>query len=296
MMLLSKDYLKLHFLVVLWGFTAILGLLIELSFIEVVFYRTLIAAFALGLMLRFSQISFNLPYQEMLKLLLTGFIIAIHWLLFFGAARYSNASVSLIGLSTTTFWTSLIEPIVYKRRISLIEIIFGLIVIAGLYIIYIDDFTYGVGLFMSLGSAMLAAIFSVLNHGFVRRHHPVNITFFEMAGAWLGTIPFLWILRSPETPLLSIPSLSDLGYLLILALICTVYANIELTRLLKIFSAYACNLVINLEPVYGILLALLFFGQSEKMNTSFYLGAMAIIGAVLLYPWIARKFQRKIRD
>lgn len=290
-MLFNRDYLKLHFLVILWGFTAILGLLIKLSFIEVVFYRTLIAAAALALVVKFSDATFKLSYREMVKLLLTGGIIAVHWLLFFGAARYSNASVSLIGLSTTTFWTSLIEPIRYKRRISIIEIIFGLIVVAGLYIIYIDDFAYGLGLLMSLGSAILAAIFSVLNHGFVRKHHPASITFFEMTGAWLGTIPFLWILGSPDIPILSLPSNSDLGYLLILALVCTVYANIELTKLLKIFSAYACNLVINLEPVYGILLALMFFGQSEKMNTSFYLGAMAIIGAILLYPWVVRRIK-----
>lgn len=292
-MLLNRSYLKLHFLVILWGFTAILGLLIKLSFIEVVLYRTLIASFALGLILIFSQVSFKLPYKEIVKLLLTGGIIAIHWLLFFGAARYSNASVSLIGLSTTTFWTSIIEPIRYNRRISLIEIIFGLVVIAGLYIIYIDDFTYGVGLFMSLGAAMLAAIFSVLNHGFVREHHPVNITFYEMTGAWLGSIPFLWILGTPDLPLLSLPSLSDLGYLLILALACTVYANIELTKLLRIFSAYACNLVINLEPVYGILLALIFFGESEKMNVGFYIGSMAIISAILFYPWIVKKYNHE---
>ena len=292
-MLLNRDYLKLHFLVVLWGFTAILGLLIKLSFIEVVFYRTLIASIALGVVVKMTEAAFKLPGREIIKLLLTGGIIAIHWLLFFGAARYSNASVSLIGLSTATFWTSLIEPIRYKRRISFVEIIFGLVVIAGLYIIYMDDFEYGIGLFMSLGSALLGAIFTVLNHGFVRKHHPVTITFYEMTGAWLVTIPFLWILASPDMPILSLPSISDLGYLLILALVCTVYANIELARLLKIFSAYACNLVINLEPVYGILLALLFFGQSEKMNAGFYVGAMAIIGAIFLYPWVIRRLEEK---
>jgi drug/metabolite transporter (DMT)-like permease len=288
----NKSYFKLHFLVILWGFTAILGLLIKLSFIEVVFYRTLFSFLALAVILQINRIGFSIAPREVMKLLLTGVIIAFHWLLFFGSARYSNASVSLIGLSTTTFWTSLVEPIVHKRRISIIEILFGLVVVVGIYIIYIDDFTYGLGLIMSLGSAVLAAIFSVLNYAFVRKHDPLTITFYEMVGAWLGTLPFLWLLNE-SGGLLSLPSWPDMGYLLILALVCTVYANSQLTRLLKQFSAFACNLVINMEPIYGILLALMFFGASEKMNTGFYLGALFIITAIFLYPVILRRFQQR---
>jgi drug/metabolite transporter (DMT)-like permease len=288
----SKSYFKLHFLVVLWGFTAILGLLIKQSFIEVVFYRTLFSFLALVIILKVSKISFFVSPRELVKLLLTGMTIAFHWLLFFGAARYSNASVSLIGLSTTALWTSLLEPLVHKRKISIIEIFFGMAVIGGLYIIYNDDFTYGLGLLMSLASAFFAAIFSVLNFGFVRKHNSKVITFYEMLGAWIATIPFLWILNDSDTNLLNLPSWSDTGYLLILALICTVYANSTSTELLKKFSAFASNLVINMEPVYGIILALLIFGESEKMNTSFYLGALSIITAIFIYPVVLRKFQR----
>jgi len=291
----NKSYFKLHLLVVLWGFTAILGLLIKLSFIEVVFYRTLFAFLALAIILQLTRVGFQISTRSLIKLTVTGLIISLHWLLFFGAARYSNASVSLIGLSTTTFWTSLLEPIVHKRKISKTEILFGLAVIAGLYIIYYDEFSYGLGLAMSVGSAVLAAIFTVLNYGFVRKHDPLTITFYEMVGAWVGTIPFLWILRNPENPLLTLPSMSDVGYLLILALVCTVYANVEAIKLLRKFSAYASNLVINMEPVYGILLALLFFGESEKMSPRFYIGALAIISSVFLYPVILRRFQRNTR-
>jgi drug/metabolite transporter (DMT)-like permease len=291
----NKSYFKLHFLVILWGFTAILGLMIKLSFIEVVFYRTLFAFLALAIILQITRIGFYIHPREAVKLLLTGVVISFHWLLFFGAARYSNASVSLIGLSTTALWTSLLEPIVHKRKISVIEIIFGLAVIAGLYIIYNDDFTYGVGLLMSLGSALFAAIFTVMNYGFIRKYDAISITFYEMVGAWLATIPFLWLMRSEGTNLLSLPTWSDTGYLLILALVCTVYANSVATKLLKEFTAFSSNLVINMEPVYGILLALLIFGDSERMNTSFYLGALSIITAVFIYPVYLRRFQRKIR-
>ena len=291
----NKSYFKLHFLVVLWGFTAILGLLIKLSFIEVVFYRTLFSFLALAIILQISRVGFFIHPKEIFKLLLTGMVISFHWLLFFGAARYSNASVSLIGLSTTALWTSLLEPLVHKRKISVIEIFFGLAVIAGLYIIYNDDFTYGIGLLMSIGSALFAAIFTVMNYGFIRKYNAVSITFYEMVGAWLTTIPLLWILREDSMSVLSLPSWSDTGYLLILALVCTVYANTVATKLLKEFTAFSSNLIINMEPVYGILLALLIFGDSERMNTSFYLGALSIIVAVFIYPLVLKKFQRKIR-
>lgn len=294
-MQIGKSYFQLHFVVILWGFTAILGLLIELNFIELVFYRTLISTIALIIIVLLNNESFRVGKYEMLKLILTGGIIAAHWLLFFGAARYSNASVSLIGLSTVTLWTSFLEPLMNKRKISLLEVIFAFVVILGLYIIYKDEFTYGLGLIMSIGSAILAALFTVLNHQFVRKHHHTTIVLYEMLGAWLATIPFLWILGAPDMPVLSLPSLSDFGYLLILALVCTVYANGVATKLLKKFSAFASNLVITMEPVYGILLALLIFGESEKMNLSFYLGTLVIIIAVVVYPLLFKKIVRENR-
>jgi drug/metabolite transporter (DMT)-like permease len=294
-MQIDRSYFKLHFIVILWGFTAILGLLITLNFIELVFYRTLLATITLAIIIALRREGFKLGRSEIIKLLLTGATIALHWMLFFGAARYSNASVSLIGLSTTTLWTSFIEPTVYKRKISFLEVVFALIVILGLYIIYKDEFTYGLGLVMSIGAALLAATFTVLNHKFVRKHHHSSIVFYEMLGAWLTTIPFLWLLQASDKSVLSLPNLSDFGYLLVLALVCTVYANAEATKLLKKFSAFASNLVITMEPVYGILLALIFFGDSEKMKPGFYLGTLIIIVSVVVYPLLLKKITRENR-
>lgn len=294
-MQIGRSYFKLHFIVILWGFTAIIGLLIKLNFIELVFYRTLFATITLAIIIAIRKEGFRLGRKEIIKLILTGMTIAIHWLLFFGAARYSNASVSLIGLSTTTLWTSIIEPTVYKRKISFLEVVFALVVILGLYIIYKDEFTYGLGLAMSIGAALLAAMFTTLNHKFVRSHHHSSIVFYEMLGAWLITIPFLWFMGEGNQPVLSLPSMTDLGYLLILAIVCTVYANAEATKLLKKFSAFASNLVITMEPVYGILLALLILGESEKMNLSFYMGTLVIITAVIIYPLLLKRITREIR-
>lgn len=290
-MLKSRPYLHLHFLVFLWGFTAILGLLIELSFPEVVFYRTLIAFIAFIPVLYIAKVSFKVAPKVIVRLILTGVIISFHWLLFFGAARYANASVSLIGLATTSLWTALLEPLARKRRISKLELLFGIVIIIGIYIIYIDDFSYGVGLLMSIASAFFAALFTVANSLFVKKHNPLQITFYETGGAFLGSIPFvIWYVQSNNTSL-AMPSNMDWGYLLILALVCTVYANAAWVNILKKISAFAGNLVINLEPIYGILLALLIFGQSEEMNPGFYWGGLVIILTIFAYPVVSKRFR-----
>ncbi len=290
-MLKLRPYLHLHFLVFLWGFTAILGLLIKLSFPEVVFYRTLISFIAFIPVLFIFKVPFKVEPKVVFKFLLTGVIISFHWLLFFGAARYANASVSLIGLATTSLWTALLEPLARKQRISKLELLFGVIIILGIYVIYIDDFSYEVGLIMSIASAFFAALFTVANSLFVKQHNPLQITFYETGGAFLGTIPFvLWHLQSNGTNL-TMPNPKDLGYLLILALVCTVYANAAWVYILKKVSAFAGNLVINLEPIYGILLALLIFGQTEKMNPSFYWGGVIIILTIFVYPIMSKRFR-----
>ncbi len=288
---MNRPYLHLHFLVFLWGFTAILGLLIKLPFAEVVFYRTLISFIAFVPVLILFKVSFKLAPKVISKLLLTGVIISFHWLLFFGAARYANASVSLIGLATTSLWTALLEPLARKQRISKLEVLFGVAIIMGIYVIYLDDFSYGIGLIMSIASAFFAAIFTVANSLFVKRHNPLQITFYETGGAFLGTIPFvLWHLHSTGLSM-AMPSSLDWMYLLILALVCTVYANAAWVYILKKISAFAGNLVINLEPIYGILLALLIFGQTEEMNPGFYGGGVLIILTIFAYPVVSKRFR-----
>ena len=290
-MLKSRPYLHLHLLVFLWGFTAILGLLIKLSFPEVVFYRTLIAFIAFIPVLFFAKVSFKVEPKVLIRFILTGVIISFHWLLFFGAARYANASVSLIGLATTSLWTAFLDPLARKRRISKLEVVFGMAIIFGIYIIFIDDFSYGLGLVMSIASAFFAALFSVANSLFVKKHSPLQITFYETGGAFLGSVPFvLWHLNSSGTDL-AMPTMPDWGYLLILALVCTVYANATWVNILKNISAFAANLVINLEPIYGILLALLFFGQTEAMNPGFYWGGLVIILTIFAYPIVSKRFR-----
>jgi drug/metabolite transporter (DMT)-like permease len=293
---LVKEYIELHFITVLWGFTAVLGLLIEIPVVEMVFYRTLVAAIGLLLLVYYRGFGFNIGTMAILKISGTGLIFTAHWILFFASARESNASVSLIGYATTTFWISLLEPMVTKSRFRGFEVLIGLVVIGGIYIISQAEFNYLFGLSLGIGSAILAAIFTVLNKNFIKKYNPFVITFYEMVGACLATALFFpfylkWISESGTLDLS--PSLLDWFYITILALVCTLYAYSIYVKLMKKLSAYAVSLVVNLEPVYGILLAVLIFGESEKMGGGFYLGSAIIVGAVLSYPMINKRINRK---
>ncbi len=282
-----KDYLQLHFIVWIWGFTAILGLLISIPAVELVFFRTLLSAILLGIILYWQQLSFSIPRWDIIRLLATGSLIAAHWILFFGAARVSTASVCLAGMATCSLWTSFMEPIMRGKKISLLEISLGIIVIAGLYIVFHFEFDHALGITMAVVSAFIASLFTVINAQFSTRHHSFTITFYEMIGACLTVLiffPFYSATLTNNQGLSLNPTLTDWFYIGILAFVCTVYAYSLAVKLMLKFSAFAMNLTVNLEPVYGIILAFIVFGDAEKMTPGFYLGTFIILTAVLLYP------------
>lgn len=294
-----KDYLHLHFLVLIWGFTAIIGLLITIPPVEVVFYRTLIASFGLAILMYAKKLSFAVGKGEVVKLLLTGSIIAGHWILFFWSARVSTASVCLAGMATTSFWTSFLEPIILKKKVKWYEVFLGILVIIGLYIIFRFEFNHALGLFLALISAFLAALFTVINSRFAKIHHHQTVTFYEMVGATLSIALFfpLYMQLFADNHQLQLQlSLSDLFYISILAIVCTVYAYAASIDLMKKISAFSVNLTINLEPVYGIILAVLIFGDQEKMHLGFYVGAVIILSSVLAHPVLSRYYHRKLLE
>lgn len=290
-----KSYLKLHLIVWIWGFTAVLGLLISLPAVEVVFYRTGIASVALLILLRLRKRSLRLGVNTW-KVLGTGAIIAAHWILFFAAARVSNASVTLAGMATCSFWTSLLEPLMTKRKIKGYEVFLGLVVILGLYIVFRFEFSNALGLSMAVLSAFLSAVFTVINGKFSKQHAPYVITFYEMAGACLSTLvflPFYKFFLAPDQALHLLPVGLDWLWLGILALVCTVYAFSVSVEIMQRLTAFVVNLTVNLEPVYGIILAVLIFGDSEKMNGGFYIGTLVILMTVLSYPVLNRINKRR---
>ena len=222
--------------------------------------------------------------------------MAIHWTLFFASARVSNASVSLVGFATLALWTSLLEPLAGKHKIKFREVILSMVIILGLYVIFRFEFWHAYGLVLGILSAFLAAWFTVINSGLVKRVDPYLIMFLEMLAA-CGTIGLgfplyrLWLAEGQRLNL-AITN-SDFFYLLILALVCTVYAYTMGVKLLKRLSAFTLNLTIHLEPVYGIVLALLIFGDSERMSPGFYWGTLIIMSAIFAHPVIEKYAGRK---
>lgn len=277
----TKDYLNLHFLVFLWGFTAILGKLITIPAVEMVFYRTLLAAIGMGAYMLFRKKSFGVSGNDAVKLLLTGVVVGLHWYTFFLAVKTSNPSTALIGFATCSLWAALLEPIVKKQKIQAIELFLGIVVMAGLYVIFSFDFRYPMGLFYGILSGITVAIFGVCNSLLVRTIPSSKITFYEMIGACL-TLTLFMLASNDDLQL--IPTALDWLWLSILAFVCSVYAYVIAIDLMKKFSVFFIQLSLNLEPVYGIILALLIFGKNEVMGTSFYIGTAIILGAVLLYP------------
>ncbi len=291
-----KDYIHLHFIVFLWGFTAILGQLITLPDVELVFYRTMFASATLAALIYFRKIGFKIGRGEVLKILAVGAIIAVHWVLFFVSATVSSVSICLAGMATGTLWTALLEPLIRKRAVKPHELILGLLIVAGLYVIFRFEFDHALGLALGVASAMCGAVFSIFNSGFTKRHPPVTITFYEMLGACATVLIFfpvysLWFTKNQGLQL-SI-SLQDAGYMALLVLVCTVYAFSASVNLMKRITAYAMNLTVNMEPVYGIILAVIIFGEKEKMSAGFYGGTLIILFAVLIYPVLDKYVEKR---
>ena len=298
-----KDYLKLHFIVLLWGFTAILGRLLTVPPVELVWWRTGLAALGLGgLLLARRQPGGAGSGLAAAQLLGTGALVAAHWITFFLAARLSSVSVCLAGLATLALWTSLLEPLLLRRPVRGYEIALGLVSLAGLWLVSGAAPTQLLGLGVAVLSAGLSALFSILNSRLVQRHQPLVLTFWEMSGAFLSIALFLPVYARFFTAGAGLHLalgfngfappwqwVGDWLWLLLLAGACTVYAFATSVELMRRLSPFAVNLTINLEPVYGIALAVLFFGQRERMSSGFYAGTALIVLSVLLHPVVERR-------
>jgi drug/metabolite transporter (DMT)-like permease len=292
-----KDFLELHFIIFLWGFTAILGKLISIPAVELVAVRTFIAFLSLALIIKFRKGLFNIGTLPFLKIMGVGFLLAAHWILFFASARVSSVSICLAGLATSSLWTALLEPIFTSKKIKPHEVLLAIIIMIGLYVIFQFEFNHAVGIIMAVGSALMAAIFTIINSRLTKIYPSATISCYEMLGACIGTVLFFPIYTTffAENNVLDF-SLSgmDWVYLLLLTLVCTVYAYTAAVRLMQKITAFAMNLTVNLEPVYGIVLAWLIFGEKERMSTGFYYGALIILGAVFIYPILDSFYERRV--
>ncbi|PTM09345.1 MAG: EamA family transporter [Bacteroidetes bacterium] len=277
-----KNYLHLHLIVFIAGFTAILGELISIDAIPLVWFRMSIAGILMFFYIKFRKVSLNVDFKSIVKFSIAGIIIALHWITFFEAIKQSNVSITLAMYSTGAFFASLIEPLFYKRRIIGYEILFGLIVIVGVWIITKTEFEYINGIVLGILSALFSTIFAVINSKLVQRNSATLISFYEFISGVICISLFIIFFRDGfDLAFFSISS-NDWVYLFILASVCTAYAFIAAVHVMKYISPYTVVLTNNLEPIYGIVLALLLFPKSEKMSLEFYLGAILIISTVIL--------------
>jgi len=286
---LFGQYLHLHFIVILLGFTAILGALISLDAISLVWWRMLFAIGGLYLFLIYRGIPLKIGFLQFLHLSFIGIIVALHWITFFHAIKVSNVSVTLGVFASTTLFTSFLEPLLQKRKIFWLEILIGLIIIGGIYLIFQYEMQYVSGILFSLLSALLNSLFVVLNRNISRKWNPTVISFYEMIGGFIAISIYFLVLFNPQASTFHL-SWADLGWILVLSLLCTSYAFTAIVQIMKQLSAYTVVLAINLEPVYGIFLAYLIFGQSETMSGGFYIGTLVILCSVFAYPLLKRKF------
>jgi drug/metabolite transporter (DMT)-like permease len=291
---LNKNLLILHFTVFIWGFTGILGALITISAVQLVWYRVLIASASLFLYFKFNKTAFKVNRGTFLKLIFTGALVGGHWILFFLSIKLSTVSVTLVCLSSITLFTAIFEPIINKKRISRLEIIAGALIITGILIIFKFETQYTKGIITGLISAVFASLFSIINSRQVKKYEAPVIAFYELTGALVWISIFLLVTDGFNQSM--ILRYADIGYLLILGTICTSLAYVAGVSVMRELTAFRVALITNLEPVYGIIMSFLFFGDMNKMTAGFWVGAVIILSTIFLYP-VAQKqiVKRKTR-
>ncbi|MFT5964780.1 MAG: drug/metabolite transporter (DMT)-like permease [Flavobacterium sp.] len=283
-----KSYLNLHLIVFIWGFTAVLGALITITADAIVWYRMLLAAVFLSAFIVFKKKSFRIPVRSFFKLIFVGLLIALHWVFFFHAIHVSNVSITLSIFSLGAFFASLLEPIFYGRKVLWYEVLFGLIIIAGLGLIMKVETGYLEGMLYALISIILGVLFTLANGKLIEKHDSSVISFYEfIAGVFFISIYYLY--QNKFSADFFILSFNNWMLILILASICTAYAFTASVKVMEKLSPYTVMLTTNLEPVYGIILAYFIIGGKEKMSPSFYIGAVIILITVILNGIIKHK-------
>ncbi len=286
---IRRSYLLLHLSVIFWSFTAILGGLITLSAIVLVWWRVFLTSGALLFWPGIIQQIKAIEKTDLKRYVIIGVLIALHWVSFYGSIKLANASVALITLSTTAFFTAIIEPILFKTKMDKIDIGMSLLVIPAMILTTYDfDSSMYLGFWIGLVSAILLALSAVLNRQRINLASSESITLIEMGSACLFLSicsPLLFVFGSHHDFL---PTQLDFVYLLILALLCTILPFIMHLKALKHVSAFTTNLMFNLEPVYGIILAILILNEHKELTSLFYVGVILISVIVFAYPLLKR--------
>ncbi len=277
----TLNLLLLHFIVFVWGWTAVLGKIITLPALQLIWIRVIITFFGILGYVIYTKTPLFPSRKIILQLLGIGLIVGLHWICFYGAIKASNVSVTLACFSTGTLFTSLLEPLIFKRKVLWYEIFFGLVVIGALLLIFNVETQYTLGILLGVGAALTSSMMAVLNSIMIRKNIQAGlISVYEMVGSGICVSAFIYIF-APETATFYNISSINWFYLLLLSIVCTTVPYIIGVAILKNISPYTMTLTLNLETIYGILFASFIFTESEKMSGPFYIGAAIILGTIV---------------
>lgn len=292
---MRKAFFQLHIAVFLAGFTGILGRLIDLNEGLLVWYRLFITSVTMWILFSFTKKLKRIPWSDILKLAGIGFLAALHWVSFYGAIKYANVSVALVCFSAVGFFTALLEPLILRVRFKWIEVLLGLVVMAGIYLIFHFDPQYKTGIILGILSAVFIAIVIILLKQMVKRINPETLLTYQLTGGLVTLSAFmpLYMQRFPTAYVF--PDANDWMWLLVLSWLCSVIAFQFSAYALKKLSAFTVNLTFNLEPVYGIILAFVVYRENELLSKWFYTGFAMIAAALFIHVWMLLRVERKTK-
>jgi drug/metabolite transporter (DMT)-like permease len=291
----TTNLLLLHLIVLVWGLTGILGREITLEPFLLVWWRVLIAVATIAAIAMVSRRNLAAGGRELVRFAGVGILTAAHWVCFFASIKYSKISVALVVLSTSAFFVSVIHPVLKREAPKRYEMVLGLVVVVGIFLIFKFETAYTLGILLSLMAAFLAALFSTLNSRLVVKHEPMKIAFWEMLFAFLGVTVYLATSGEAEY-MMQLPSYRDFQLLLLLGVLCTGVAFIVSIRVMRVLSPFTCALAINMEPVYTIMLALVLYGSDEWMSPQFYLGGLVIMSTLFVDTWLKQRSKKNATE
>lgn len=290
---MKKAFFQLHISVFLAGFTGILGRLIDLNEGLLVWYRLFITSVTMWIVYSLTGQLRRIPVKDMARLSGIGFLAALHWVTFYGSVKYANVSVALVCFSAVGFFTAILEPVLLRVRFKPVEVLLGIVVMAGIYLIFHFDPQYKTGILLGIFSALLIAVVIILLKQLVKRINPETLLTYQLSGGLLilTLLMPLYLYRFPTSYIF--PDANDWMWLLVLSWFCSVIAFRFSAYALKKLSAFTVNLTFNLEPVYGILLAFLVYRENELLSRWFFIGFALIAAALVIHVWMLLLEQRK---
>jgi drug/metabolite transporter (DMT)-like permease len=292
---INKHHLLLHLIVFIWGWSPILGKGIQTDAFQLVWYRIAMTIVMMGFYLTYIKANIIVSLKQLLQLSGIGFIICIHWLCFYGAIKVSNVSVTMAAFSTGTLFTAITEPLIYKRKFIWYELVIGIIIIFAIGLIFSVEVEYGLGILLGILAAFTASVFSVLNGVLIQdQKQPISspvLSFIELTMALVVLSIFLLLNGSFSSEFFAITN-QDILLITILAGVCTVYPFIASVNLMKHLSPYTINLTVNLEGVYGIILAGILFHENKDLSITFYVGFGIILSVIFLNALLKQKFNK----